>query len=349
MKAKIISLGTALPKRYITQDEAFAALGYSNRRTWEIFKNAGIDQRPVWVAPDQLRLLPMDQLYDAYFEGAWSLSLEAAQDCLEGERFDTIGSITFASTTQPRLLCPSMSYRLAGALDLSTDVEHSDMIGGGCQGGLPAICRAADHFLRTGRPGLMVCAEICTATYFPAPEHDLENAVANAIFSDGAASALIGWDDDPRHPQIVSLASAFDPRYLDYLGYRWVKTDEGMRLKVVLHRDVPKIAPDMVYLALSQLFQARDQGLIQALKKIDHFIIHPGGVKVLDNIQRAFGIPDQKMAFSREILRRQGNQSSATIGSIGKLVRDTARPGDRGLVISMGAGFKTYAMELLWA
>lgn len=347
MKAKIISLGTALPKRYITQDEAFAALGYTNRRTWEIFKNAGIDQRPVWIAPDHLRSLPMDELYNAYFEGAWELSLEAARDCLEGERCDTIGSITFATTTQPKLLCPSMSYRLAGVLDLSADVEHADMIGGGCQGGLPAICRAADHFLRTGRPGLMVCAEICTATYFPAPEHDLENTVANAIFSDGAASALIGWDDDPRHPQIVNLASAFNPHYLDYLGYQWVKTWEGLRLKVVLHKDVPKVAPDMVYMALDKMFGWTP--VTDALKKIDHFIIHPGGVKVLDNIQRAFGIPDQKMAFSREILRRQGNQSSATIGSIGKLVRDTARPGDRGLVISMGAGFKTYAMELLWA
>ncbi|MDD3102535.1 MAG: 3-oxoacyl-[acyl-carrier-protein] synthase III C-terminal domain-containing protein [Patescibacteria group bacterium] len=347
MKAKIISLGTALPKRYITQEEAYHALGYTNRRTWEIFKNSGINQRPVWIAPEQLPKLSMDELYDAYLEGAWKLSLEAAQDCLEGERYDTIGSITFATTTQPRLLCPSMSYRLAGALDLSGDVEHADMIGGGCQGGLPAICRAADHFLRTGRPGLMVSAEICTATYFPAPEHDLENVVANAIFSDGAASALIGWDDDPRHPQIVGLASAFDPHYIDYLGYRWVKTGKGMRLKVVLHKDVPKIAPDMVYLVLDKIFGWTP--VTDALQKIDHFIIHPGGVKVLDNIQRAFGIPDEKMAFSREILRRQGNQSSATIGSIGKLVRDVARPGDRGLVISMGAGFKTYAMELLWA
>lgn len=345
MKAKIISLGTALPEHYVTQKEAFEALGYTNRRVWSIFENAGIDQRPVWVSPAELRSLKKDELYGHYCSGAWNLGLRAAKECL-GDKADTVGSITFASTTQPYLLCPSMSYRLAGALDLPTDVEHADMIGGGCQGGLPAICRAADHFLRTGRPGLMVCAEICTATYFPAPEHDLENAVANAIFSDGAASCLVGWDDDPRHPQIVSLASAFDPRYLDYLGYKWVETDEGMRLKVVLHKDVPRIAPDMVYMALDKIFGWTP--VTDALKEIDHFIIHPGGVKVLDNIQRAFGIPDEKMTFSREILRRQGNQSSATIGSIGKLVRDMARPGDRGLVISMGAGFKTYAMELLW-
>lgn len=345
MKAKIISLGTALPDHWITQEEAFKALGYENHRSRSIFQNSGIDRRPVWVSPVELRSLKKDELYDRYFTGAWELGVRAAKECLD-HNHNTVGSITFASTTQPRLLCPSMSYRMAAALDLPMDVEHGDMIGGGCQNGLPAICRAADNFLRTGRPGLMISAEICTSTYFPAPEHDLENTVANAIFSDGAASCLIGWDDDPRHPWILDVASQFDPRFIDYLGYQWVPTSEGMRLKVVLHKDVPKVAPVMVKRVLSQLFRVPEDKL--SLDDIDHFIIHPGGVKVLDNIQAALRIPDEKMAFSREILRRQGNQSSATIGSIGKLVRDVAKPGDRGLVIGMGAGFKTYAMALSW-
>lgn len=342
MSAKIISLGTALPERYVTQEEAFHALGYTNRRTWQIFQNAGIDRRPVWVAPDQLRSLCKDDLYDAYYEGAMRLGFEAATECLGG-RTD-IGSITYATTTQPRLICPSMSYRLSAALRLPPDIDHTDMIGGGCQSSSPAIRRAYDNFVATGRNALVVAAEICTATFFPAPEHDLENAVANAIFSDGAAACLVGIDDDWRHPWVRGFACEFDPQYLDYLGYKWVDSPEGKRLKVVLHRDVPKVAPLMVEKVVKRLLPTA--GL--QLEDIAHFIIHPGGVKVLDNIQKQLGIPEEKMAYSRQILRQQGNQSSATVGSIGKLARDQAKIGDWGLIITLGAGFATFGILLHW-
>jgi alkylresorcinol/alkylpyrone synthase len=345
MRAKIISLGTALPDRYVTQKEAFDALGYTNRRTWEIFQNAGIDRRPVWVGPELLRSLSLSQLYDQYEPGAFTLGLRAAEECLKGQERKDIGSITFVTTTQPRLICPSMSYRLSAALRLPSDIEHTDMVGGGCQSALPGICRATDNFLRTGRPGLMISAEICTATFFPAPEHDLENVVANAIFSDGAAACLVGVDSDWRHPWIHSFACEFDPQYLDYLGYKWVDTPEGKRLKVVLNRDVPKVAPLMAERVIKRLVKAPD---LLDIKNIDHFIIHPGGVKVLDNIRDHLDIPKDKLALSRQILRQQGNQSSATVGSIGKLARDHAKPGDWGLILGLGAGFKTYGILLRW-
>ncbi|MFA5186431.1 MAG: 3-oxoacyl-[acyl-carrier-protein] synthase III C-terminal domain-containing protein [Patescibacteria group bacterium] len=344
LRAKIISLGTASPDRVVTQREAYEALGYSNPRTWKIFQNAGIAQRRVWVPPEQLRTLTTDQLYDAYFEGALSLGASAARECLQGHH--DVGSLTFASTTQPRLLCPSMSYRLSGALGLPSDMQHTDMIGGGCQGSAPAICRAYDSFVATGRPALVVCAEICSATYFPAPERDLENTVANAIFADGAAACLIGLDDDWRHPWIHSFACEFDPQYLDYLGYRWVDTLHGKRLKVVLHKDVPAIAPIMAEKVVKRLIRAPD---LLDMDGIDHFIIHPGGVKVLDNIRDHLKIPESKMGYSREILWEQGNQSSATVGAIGKLARDRALPGDWGLILTLGAGFATYGILLRWS
>jgi alkylresorcinol/alkylpyrone synthase len=348
MTAQIISLGTALPQRYVTQEEAFHALGYSNRRTWQIFQNAGIERRPIWNAPDQLVDYPPDALYDTYYEGALSLGFQAASECLEDRK--DIGSITYASTTQPRLVCPSMSYRLSAALGLPSDIDHTDMIGGGCQGSAPAIKRAYDSFLETKRPALVVAAEICSATYCPAPEHDLENAVANAIFSDGAAACLIGVDGDWRHPWIHSFAAEFDAQYLDYLGYKWVDVFGRKRLKVVLHKDVPKIAPLMAERVVRKLLEPIANGLTleQQLAAIAHFIIHPGGVKVLDNIRDHLKIPEEKMVYSRQILREQGNQSSATVGSIGKLARDQAKIGDWGMLLTMGAGFATFGMLLHW-
>lgn len=341
MRAKIISLGKALPDLWVSQREAYDALGYKNPRTWRIFENAGIDRRPLWISPDRILQHSAEELAEEYLRGALALGNEAADSCLYGHNRQNIGSITFATTTQPRLICPSMSYRLSSLLGLSPDVEHTDMVGGGCQGGLPAIRRAFDHFQQTGRPGLVVAAEICSATFYLAPEHDLENVVANAIFSDGASACLVGWDDDPKHPVITGFASEFDPLYLTYLGYRWV---DG-RLKVVLHKDVPKIAPIIAERVLKRLWGSDFRS---CLMEIDHFIIHPGGVKVLDNIRDHLGIPEEKLIHSRQILRQQGNQSSATLGSIAQLVAGVAKTGDTGLVLSMGAGFKMSAVELAW-
>jgi predicted naringenin-chalcone synthase len=342
-RAKIISLGTAVPKTFVTQKEAYDALGYTSQRVWNIFKNSGIDRRPCWIHPSKLRNMTFEQMCQEYEAGAVNLGLEAALQCIEGlEIRKDIGSITFATTTQPRLLCPSLSYFYSMLLKLPSDIEHTDMIGGGCVGGAPAIRRAHDHFMQTGYPALVITAEICTATFYPAPEKDLENTVANAIFSDGACACLIGQDDNPKHPWIWAFAEEFDRRYIDYLGFDWV---DG-RLKVKLDKDVPKVAPVLVERVVNRILE---QVPGMTLRDIKHLIIHPGGVKVLDNIRDRLKIPEEKLAYSRQILRQQGNQSSATIASIGRLAKEQAQPGDWGLVLTMGAGFKTYGILLYWA
>jgi alkylresorcinol/alkylpyrone synthase len=151
---------------------------------------------------------------------------------------------------------------------------------------------------------------------------------------------LVGEDDKPEHPYIVDFESEFDAQYKNYLGYQWL---DG-RLKVVLHKDVPKIAPILAKRVLDRLLPRNNLDMAH----INHLIVHPGGVKVLDNLRDELGIPDEKLAYSREILRVGGNVSSACVGAIGKLVRQKAEIGDYGLVLAMGAGFSTAAMVLFW-
>ncbi len=46
---------------------------------------------------------------------------------------------------------------------------------------------------------------------------------------------------------------------------------------------------------------------------IDLWAVHPGGHSVLDAVERAFDLPPAALAPSREVLRRYGNMSSATV------------------------------------
>lgn len=335
MKPKIISIGFALPEISMSQTDIWLALGYTSPRTLRIFQNAGIERRQAWIDPARLPHMSWQELCEEYYNGALELSKRAVVKCLDGRLTDNIGSICFASTTG--FACPAMSYEIAAALELPAHAHHSDDVGSGCQGAGPAMRTGWNETLIRTSPSLVISTEICTSTYFPGPEHDLELVVANSLFADAAAACLIGYDDDPLHPEVVDFVSEFNPLYKDYLGYRWV---DG-RLRVILDRRVPDAAPALVVPAVKRLLE-RNQ---MSLGDIQHFIVHPGGPKVLDNIRDALGLSEEMMWLSREGLRRWGNCSSATIGLIGKLLRETT-PHGWCLVVTLGAGFATVGILL---
>lgn len=321
---KLLSLGFAVPPRAYTQDEICDLLGYKSKKTRSIFHNAQIDRRHLWTIPVGKS---WNELLQEYKEGAQWLSLKAIEQCLHGS--DDIGLIVFASTTG--FQCPAMSYRIAAALHLPPEVEHFDLVGAGCQSSAPALRRAWDFTKLTGESSLVVSTEVCSVTYYPASEDDLENTVACAIFGDGAGACLVGYDEVWWHPEIVDFESQFDPRYVDMLGYEWV---EG-RLKVVLSREVPRVAPLVLGPLLDRLLSRN----CLTLEQIEHLVIHPGGAAVLNSIKDAFSIPEKKLEPSRRILREFGNVSSATIAGVGSVVRNQAKPGEYILVLTMGAGF----------
>jgi predicted naringenin-chalcone synthase len=66
--------------------------------------------------------------------------------------------------------------------------------------------------------------------------------------------------------------------------------------------------------------------------------VHPGGRTVLDAVERALDLAPAALASSRDILRRYGNMSSATVMFvIDNLLRSDAR-GRTGCAMSFGPG-----------
>jgi predicted naringenin-chalcone synthase len=71
--------------------------------------------------------------------------------------------------------------------------------------------------------------------------------------------------------------------------------------------------------------------------------IHPGGRSVLDAVQRALELPAERLRTSREILRRYGNMSSATVMFVLKaMLEDRAR--GSGCAMAFGPGLVAEAM-----
>jgi predicted naringenin-chalcone synthase len=68
------------------------------------------------------------------------------------------------------------------------------------------------------------------------------------------------------------------------------------------------------------------------------FAIHPGGPKILQQIQELFKLNDKQLYHSREVLREYGNMSSATLPHIWeKMLNDPVVP-NGALVVSLAFG-----------
>jgi predicted naringenin-chalcone synthase len=87
------------------------------------------------------------------------------------------------------------------------------------------------------------------------------------------------------------------------------------------------------------LREHRDEILAGApVASIDLWAVHPGGRTVLDAVERALDLAPAALASSRDILRRYGNMSSATVMLvIDNLVRSGTRS-RTGCAMSFGPG-----------
>jgi predicted naringenin-chalcone synthase len=335
---RILSLGLAFPEFTVTQEQALDYLGYTGERARKIFLNTGIEKRYLWCDARWLREAEWQRLVEEYERGAPVLSCQAIGQAMDDGLFlDEIGMLVFCSVSGYAV--PSQSFPIAKELGMSEDMEHENLLGQGCQSAVPGL-RAAYRFVRqTGRKAMVVNTELCSATYFPAPETDVENVVANALFGDASSTTILGLSDDPKYPEIVGFGSYFSGAHMNLLGYRWVNG----RLKCRLDPRVPKVVPILAVRLVNSLLRRHK------LQKSDisHWIVHPGGKRVLENIEKHLGLAREQTQHSWDVMREVGNVSSATLGIIGKVTQQK-KPQGYGIALTMGAGTSVEAALLRW-
>jgi predicted naringenin-chalcone synthase len=330
---RIIGLDYSVPPLSHTQEEVFESLGYP-RRWFRLFKQAGIDKRHFALPLAELKTMTFQQQQEAYAHWSRALSAEALEKTIPAGDFSNIGLLVYHSCTG-FMPGPSVGHYLAKQFGLR-DIEVCSIASMGCDASWPGLRRCYDYTRLTGKSSVLIGCELSGLTYYPeASPPDRENAYelmrANAIFGDACSCALIGYDDNPRHPRILDFATRMDTDYIDRLGYTW---REG-RLRVRLARDVPEIALRMAVAAIDELLKKNSL----SADDITYWILHPAGSVVLDNLQRHYGLPDAKMWCSRKALRDFGNCSSASVGIAGRILAGSEpNPKGSAVMANMGPG-----------
>jgi predicted naringenin-chalcone synthase len=341
---RIRAIGKANPPLRLSQEETFRLAGYNNPKVRKIFLNSGIDFRHFYLDPENWnRRETSDELNLRYLRGAMHTGCRAVNACLQQAGMTPRDVDLFLVCTCTGYLCPDLGSRLIGHMHFRSDVQRAPMLGLGCAGAVPTLQRASD-FVRAnpGRVALMLAVEICSANYYF--DDKLETVVGNAICADGAAAFLLsaGPAPDTCYPAVVDFGSFLDPEHIDKVGFG----QRDGKLRIILASSVRELAPRLIANVVDPLLRRNGVGR----SDIRFWVLHPGGRRVIDSVQKQLGFTDAQLQFSSRVMQSYGNMSSPTVMFVLDEVVRTGDPqsGDWGVMIALGPGMAAEAALLKW-
>ena len=240
-----------------------------------------------------------------YEQEALPLAWKAAAGAIEraGIARDDIAQIVTVSCTG--FAAPGLDSRLIRRLELRPTVGRSAIGFMGCHGAINGL-RVASA-LASASPGssVLLCAvELCTLHFHYG--WDGGKAVANTLFADGAAAAILRKGPSRgRSWRLRATGSCLLTDSTEDMG--WRIGDHGFEM--TLSSRVPSIIQAQLHDWLCGWLAAHDL----APQEIGSWAIHPGGPRVIDVVEQTLGLSPHETVASREILAEHGNMSSPTV------------------------------------
>lgn len=347
----ILSIATANPQFRYSQEEIYAlACKYSgfyrSPRVEQIFMNSDIEYRHLYFDIDSFSgIESTDQLHERYRKGAVEIGLQAVERCLLNGNLSAQDIDYIVAVSCTGYLCPGLSSIYIKELGMRNNVQRADLLGMGCAGAMPGLQRAYD-FVKAypERRALVVAVEICSACYYV--DDSLETVVGNAICGDGASAVVVGMSDGNSYPKIIGFETHLEPRYINTVGFE----QRDGKLRIILSKDIRDAAGGLAKTLIEKMFTSYNL----SKERITHWILHSGGRKVIDSVQREMGLTDGQLRHSKCVLKNFGNMSSPTVLFVLQEVihggngTPAPGPGDLGLMVAMGPGLAIEGALLEW-
>ncbi|MFH8251094.1 type III polyketide synthase [Microbacterium sp. B2969] len=356
MAASILSIGTAVPQARVSQraardvfaeqpglsritqrliHAAFDASAIDHRNTVlsdlvaaveEGRRDASPDDPPAGSSP-VIQAPSTGDRNDVYIQLAPPLFAEASAQALAEASVSPADVTHVVTVSCTGMFAPGPDFRVVKDLGLSPAVERYHIGFMGCAAALPGL-RAAARICAAQPEAvvLVAAAELCTLHI--RSSEDPQQIVAASVFADGAAAAVVSARSFGAGPRLeldrfrTVLTSEGESEMV------WTIGDEGFDM--VLTAEVPRIIGREIRDAVGA-FLGEDEP--------DVWAVHPGGRSVLDRVEAGLALDPAALDASRDVLRRQGNMSSATILFILRdLLHDGLDHGARIAALAFGPG-----------
>ena len=346
MNSSIVSIGLSNPGAPIPQAEiarfmqlAHQLDGQERRKLDFLYRKSGIDSRhsvlddfqkeevsDFTFFPKNTELNPFPGTaarMQVFEEKGPELAEQAVRSALQQAKVEanSLTHLIFISCTG--MVAPGLELDLMRRLDIPSSVERYCIHFMGCYAAFTGL-RLADQLVKANPQSrvLVVSVELCTLHF--QKEYTEDNLLANSLFGDGAAAALVMQSE--KGLQIKNYFS--EVLWEGEKDMAWKIGDFGFEMR--LSQYIPSLLNQGIR-RLRDLFEAKFN-----FSKVRHVAIHPGGKQILIQVQEAFGLSPEVNQHALEVLRTCGNMSSASILFVlERMLQDSSIQGD---ILALGFG-----------
>jgi alpha-pyrone synthase len=229
------------------------------------------------------------------------------------------------------LYAPGLDFDIVKHLGLSPSVDRT-MIGFmGCYAAINAL-KSAHHVVRSEPRAKVLVLNLELCSLHLKETQDLEQMLSFLLFADGCAVCLVSAETEGLG--IDSFLAVNLPETSHLITWRIGEMGFDMQLSGKVPGEIRRTLND-----------SRD--LVTRGKnphEIDLWAVHPGGRTILDAVEQGLSLPAHALSFSRDILARFGNMSSATVMFVLQQVLASAQRGQSGCAMSFGPGVTAETM-----
>lgn len=239
-----------------------------------------------------------------YAEHAPPLAIDAVSKALERASLDPREITHLVTVSCTGFDAPGVDVRLLREFALSPRVERVNVGFMGCHGAINGLRVARGLAATSPDAVVLLCAvELCSLHYHF--RWDVERAVGNAIFADGAAAIVARATPQELPWRVVASGSCLIPDSSDLMS--WQIGDHGFDMYLS-----PQV-PDAIGQHLRPWMEAWLAEHKLSVADIGSWAVHPGGPRILTAVEEALTLDRRHTDTSREVLRSFGNLSSATV------------------------------------
>lgn len=350
-QARIKQVAVANPSSKFVQQDIPAQMGITDPRLARFFEHDHIETRHLYLPQEQFSQVMGKEnfggLLDRFLKGALEISGKALAECLTNSELGVEDIDFICCVTSTGFIVPTLSARFIKEFGLRANCQRADIVGMGCSAGLNGLNTVSNWCNNNpNKNALLICVEICSAIY--AVDDTPRTAVVNSLFGDGAAVALMradgGIDSSAEQPRVIDFESHLIPEHSSELRFDW--DEEKGCYSFFVGRNTPEAMASVVDQPLDRLL--KKHGLEKG--QIKHWIMHGGGNSVVTGMRDKLNLDDSELRHTRSVLKEFGNLSSGSFLFSFKKLREeqSTKPGDIGLMITMGPGLAIEMALIQW-
>jgi len=205
---------------------------------------------------------------------------------------------------------PGLDHTLFEALMLQPTTQRAHIGFMGCHAMVNGL-RVAQAIASSDANAVVLVGAVELCSIHQQYTEDPEQIVANSLFADGAAAAVVTQTDplaQASRRRIWKIRSSLSYKIADSADLMtWKIGDHGFHM--TLSTQVPLKIQEQLKLPIENWL--RGNGV--AVSDIRHWVVHPGGPRILDSVDHAMGLGADTLSASRKVLADFGNMSSPTI------------------------------------